>query len=72
MGWEHAVEGCQAGIYKSRRGGSEVSYFLDLRICSIELDEREYEGVLEWSIEKNATYYDSIFVMASKKMGQPS
>jgi len=47
----------------------KFSYFLDLKICSIELDEREYEGVLEWSIEKNATYYDSIYLMASKKIG---
>jgi len=57
------------GFIGQKEAVQKFSYFLSLKIGSIELDEREYEEVLEWSIERNATYYDSIYVMASKKIG---
>jgi predicted nucleic acid-binding protein len=47
----------------------KFSYFLELKINSIELDRKEHEDVLEWSVKNNATYYDSAYVMSSKKIG---
>ena len=47
----------------------KFSYFLGLRIDSIELDKGEHKEVLEWGVKNDATYYDSAYVKASKKIG---
>ncbi|KPV62711.1 MAG: Ribonuclease VapC3 [Candidatus Bathyarchaeota archaeon BA1] len=47
----------------------KFSYFLGLRIDSIELDEEEHKDVLDWGVKNDATYYDSTYVKASKKIG---
>jgi predicted nucleic acid-binding protein len=47
----------------------KFSYFLELRINSIELDRKEHKEVLEWGVKNNATYYDSTYVRSSKKIG---
>jgi predicted nucleic acid-binding protein len=47
----------------------KFSYFLRLRIGSIELDEEEHKKVLEWSVKNDAAYYDSVYVKASRKTG---
>jgi predicted nucleic acid-binding protein len=47
----------------------KFSYFLGLRIDSIELDGEERREVLEWGVKNDATYYDSTYVRSSKKVG---
>lgn len=44
-------------------------YFFRLRIDSIVLDEEEHKEILEWGAKKDATYYDSVYVRSSKKIG---
>ncbi|MEM2936890.1 MAG: type II toxin-antitoxin system VapC family toxin [Candidatus Bathyarchaeia archaeon] len=47
----------------------KFSSFLELRIDSIELNEEEHKEVLRWSVKNDATYYDSVYVKSSKKIG---
>ena len=47
----------------------KFSYFLGLRMDSIELDEEEHKEVLKWGVKNDATYYDSVYVRSSKKIG---
>jgi len=47
----------------------KFSYFLELRLDSIELDEEEHKEVLKWGVKNDATYYDSVYVRSSKKIG---
>jgi len=47
----------------------KFSYFLELRIDSIELDEEEHKEALKWGVKNDATYYDSVYVRSSKKIG---
>lgn len=47
----------------------KFSYFLRLRIDSIELNEEEHEEVLGWGVKNDATYYDSVYVRSAKKIG---
>ncbi len=45
------------------------SYFLELKLDSIELNYMERKKVLEWSAVNNATYYDGVYVISSEKVG---
>ncbi|MGB9659017.1 MAG: type II toxin-antitoxin system VapC family toxin [Nitrososphaerales archaeon] len=47
------------------------SHFIKLRINSIELDGKELEDVLWWSVKNQTCYYDSVYVKSSKKIGAP-
>lgn len=47
----------------------KFSYFLELRINSIELDRKEHKEALKWGVKNIATYYDSTYVRSSKKIG---
>ena len=47
----------------------KFSYFLELRIDSIELDEEEHKEALKWGVKNDATYYDSVYVRSSRKIG---
>ena len=47
----------------------KFSHFLGLRINSIKLNEEEHKEVLDWAVKNDATYYDSAYVKASKKIG---
>ena len=47
----------------------KFSYFLGLGIDSIELAGEEHKEVLEWGVRHDATYYDSVYVRASKNIG---
>ena len=47
----------------------KFSHFVRMKIDSIELDERECEEALAWGVRNNTTYYDSIYVEASRKTG---
>lgn len=47
----------------------KISHFLGLRIDAVELNEEECREVLRWSVENDATYYDSVYVGFSKKIG---
>jgi len=40
-----------------------------LGIDSIELAREEHNEVLEWGIRHDSTYYDSVYVRSSKKIG---
>ena len=45
------------------------SYFLDLKIGSIELDISERQELLEWGVRNDVTYYDSVYVWSCRKVG---
>lgn len=45
------------------------SHFLKLRLGTVELDDQEYLEALVWSVRSDTTYYDSVYVRASKKLG---
>jgi len=47
----------------------KFSYFLELRIGSIKLDEESHRRILEWGAKNEATYYDSAYVMCSELLG---
>ena len=47
----------------------KFSYFLRLRIDSIESDENEHKEALKWSAKNDTTYYDSAYVEVSKRIG---
>ncbi|MFQ6075438.1 MAG: type II toxin-antitoxin system VapC family toxin [Candidatus Bathyarchaeia archaeon] len=57
------------GLINPDEAVQKFSYFLGLRIDSIELSEEEHRGVLEWAVKNDATYYDSAYVMSSKNVG---
>lgn len=65
------------GLWRATRRGfltvseavEKLRYFAKLKINSIELDEGAKEEVLRWSVKKGATFYDGIYVMASKLIG---
>lgn len=57
------------GFISSDEAVQKFSYFLRLRIDTVELDEGEYREVLEWSVRNDVTYYDSVYVKASRKVG---
>jgi len=46
----------------------KISYFLDLKIKIIELNKEDHEKIIECSAKNNATYYDSTYIIASKKV----
>lgn len=48
----------------------KLSYFHKLKIDSVELTEQDYLDALAWGVSNNATYYDSMYVMSSKKTGR--
>lgn len=47
----------------------KFSYFLRLRIGSVELYEEAHKKILKWSVKNDATYYDSTYVTSSKMIG---
>ncbi|MGQ9538281.1 MAG: type II toxin-antitoxin system VapC family toxin [Candidatus Bathycorpusculaceae bacterium] len=47
----------------------KLSYFLRLKVNSIELNEEEHKEMLKWSVKNNMTYYDGAYVISSKKIG---
>jgi len=47
----------------------KFSYFSELKIDSINLSGIEHKEVLEWSVKKDVTYYDSVYVRSCKKVG---
>lgn len=57
------------GLINQNEAEEKFSYFLGLRIDSIELDREDYKEVLRWSVKNDATYYDSVYVRSSKKVG---
>jgi len=46
----------------------KFSYFLTFGIGSIELSEADHREVLKWSLDNEATCYDSTYVKASGKV----
>lgn len=57
------------GLINLDEAMQKLSYFLELRIDSIELTEEDYKETLIWSTKTEATYYDSVYVKATKKIG---
>jgi len=56
------------GSINLQEAKEKISYFLDLKIKIIELNKEDHEKIIEWSSKNNATYYDSTYVIASKKV----
>jgi len=59
----------ERGLIDYEEAERRFTYFLDLKLDSIELSSQDYREVLEWSVRNNATYYDSVYVISSKKVG---
>lgn len=57
------------GLIELDEALQKFSNFLELRIDSIDFDEGERRKVLEWGAKNDSTYYDSAYVMASKRIG---
>ncbi len=47
----------------------KFSYLLKLKIDTISLSDKDHKEVLKWSVNNNATYYDSVYVKSSIKVG---
>jgi len=47
----------------------KLLYFLQLKIDSIKLDREEHREVLRWSVKNDVTYYDSVYIRSSRKIG---
>ena len=56
------------GLVTTDAASEKFSYFLKLGIDSIDLIGEDHREILEWSLENEATYYDSAYVKASKKV----
>ena len=57
------------GLIKLDEASEKLTYLIRLKIDQIEIDEETHRNILEWSINNNATYYDSAYVISSKKLG---
>ena len=57
------------GFISLDEAGEKFSYFLGLRLDSIEMDDEELGEALKWGAKNNATYYDSVYIRSSKKIG---
>jgi predicted nucleic acid-binding protein len=51
-----------------QKAKEKILHFLDLKINFIEINKDDHEKIIEWSIKNNVTYYDSVYVIASKKV----
>jgi len=47
----------------------KFSYVLGLKIHSIKLNKEDARETLKWSVEKNATYHNSMYIETSHKIG---
>jgi len=56
-------------LMNANEASERFSYFLRLRLGSIELDDQECKEALAWGVRNDATYYDSVYVKASEKAG---
>ncbi len=57
------------GLIYAEEAIQKFSYFLALKIGSINLDEESHKKILKWSAENEAAYYDSAYVISSKIIG---
>jgi len=57
------------GLINLDEAVEKFSYFMRLKIGSVELDGEAHEEVLKWSVKNDATYYDSAYVRSSKMIG---
>jgi len=62
-------ESVKQGIIDFGEAEEKFSCFLELRVDSIKLNVEDAGEALEWGVENDATYYDSVYVEASKKIG---
>ena len=56
-------------LLTAAEASEKLSDFLRLRLSSIQLNEEESQDALIWGAKNDATYYDSVYVIASKKTG---
>jgi predicted nucleic acid-binding protein len=59
----------EQGLINLDEAVEKFSYFMGLKIGSVELDGEAHEEVLKWSVKNDATYYDSAYVSSSKMIG---
>ncbi len=57
------------GLLQLPRALQKYSYFHGLGLASVELTEHEHGETLRWGAERNATYYDSAYVISSRRTG---
>ena len=56
-------------VIDAHEASRKFSQFIKLKLDCIELDEQESLEALAWAIKNNLTYYDSVYVKASEKVG---
>lgn len=56
------------GLISMQKAKEKILHFLNLKINFIELNGEDHRKIMEWSIKNGATYYDSTYVIASKKV----
>ena len=56
-------------VIDAHEASRKLSQFIKLKLDCIELDEQESLEALAWAIKNNLTYYDSVYVKASEKVG---
>jgi predicted nucleic acid-binding protein len=56
-------------VISAHEASQKLSQFIKLKLDSVELDEQECLDALSWAVQNNTTYYDSVYVKASEKIG---
>jgi len=56
-------------VIDAHEASRKFSQFIKLKLDCVELDEQESLAALTWAMKNDTTYYDSVYVKASEKMG---
>ena len=56
-------------VIDAHEASRKFSQFIKLKLDCVELDEQESLVALTWAMENDVTFYDSVYVKASEKMG---
>jgi len=56
-------------VIDAHEASRKFSEFIKLKLDCVELDEQESLGALTWGMKNEVTYYDSVYVKSSEKLG---
>jgi predicted nucleic acid-binding protein len=56
------------GAISAQAAKEKTAQFMGLKINFLELNNDDYEEIMEWSAKNDASYYDGTYVVASKKV----
>jgi predicted nucleic acid-binding protein len=56
-------------MISAHEASQKFSQFIKLRLDHIELDEQERLNALTWAVKNDSTYYASVYVKATEKIG---